>query len=365
MGDNKVLEMFDSIPQFDTFSKYSSSLQRIFKHSSFKNLLQELKSPKKFNEYEKENKKNEHGKFFTDNISNLEDQMLMKIKNDENEDFFDEKYDGKNIKKIKSPKVNKQETFFQKKKSNLPERPDPYKYHPNYNAIYRNIPSVKFIKPLNYISPLKKKEEKIRSESLEKKTEKKIKMPKINQSILITNLHTENNNNNKLNENNNYSTNLTTNNINNNNENNSEEKKKKKAKIILPSISKTNHALRFSKYTFRKFKIPKQLDKLTYLEPINYLENINKISDFNKMSSRSEIDLLNNPSSLDNPSFNNYQPKYDYVEKNAPMISFSRNKDENKKDKKFLLRKLWGSYNFTTEYQLVDNDKLGDYPEKN
>ena len=115
MGDNKVLEMFDSIPQFDTFSKYSSSLQRIFKHSSFKNLLQELKSPKKFNEYEKENKKNEHGKFFTDNISNLEDQMLMKIKNDENEDFFDEKYDGKNIKKVKSPKVNKQETFFQKK----------------------------------------------------------------------------------------------------------------------------------------------------------------------------------------------------------------------------------------------------------
>ena len=39
------------------------------------------------------------------------------------------------------------------------------------------------------------------------------------------------------------------------------------------------------------------------------------------------------------------------------MISFSKNYD-NKNSKQFLLRKLWGSYNITSDYQLVDNSKL-------
>ena len=47
MSDNKIVEMFDSIPKFDYFSKYSFSLQKVFNNCSLKNLIKELKSPKK------------------------------------------------------------------------------------------------------------------------------------------------------------------------------------------------------------------------------------------------------------------------------------------------------------------------------
>lgn len=77
------------------------------------------------------------------------------------------------------------------------------------------------------------------------------------------------------------------------------------------------------------------------------------------MSSRSEKNLINNPSTLDNPPICYYKPNYNFIERNSPMISFSRNFD-NKKSKQFLLRKIWGSYNFTSEYQLVDNEKLNE-----
>ena len=43
MENNKVVEMFDSIPKFETYSKYSISLQRIFKNNSLKNLIKDLK----------------------------------------------------------------------------------------------------------------------------------------------------------------------------------------------------------------------------------------------------------------------------------------------------------------------------------
>ena len=58
MKDAKMIEMFDSIPKFETYSKYSQSLARMFKHSSLNNLLHELKYPKRF-----------HNKEFLDDFS--------------------------------------------------------------------------------------------------------------------------------------------------------------------------------------------------------------------------------------------------------------------------------------------------------
>ncbi len=371
MNGKKIVKMFESISQFDTFSKYNSSLERIFKNRSFKDFLHTLKNPTKLKSDFNDNKKGE-GKFFSDNLD-FDDELINEIKTIENEDFFNEKNDLKNKKKDKSLKEIKKEKIIKKKI--IIENPDPFKYHPNYNAIYKYVPTVKFTEPTNYISPLKKKEKEFKSESIEKKkTRKKIKFPKIKESILITSLPIENNNQNSL-ENNNFSTNITTNNnndskyLNNKNDsiNNSENqinKSKSQNKIItnnnklLPPISKSNHALKFSHYSWRKNNIiSKQLDKLTYLEPINYLENIDRILDFNKMSSRSEKNLINNPSTLDNPPICYYKPKYNFIERNPSMITFSKNSD-NKKTKQFLLRKLWGSYNITSDYQLVDNSKL-------
>ena len=342
MSDNKIIEMFDSIPKFDYYSKYSFGLQKVFKNCSLKHLIQELKSPKKINELEDQNKE---VKFYDENIldNNLDSNMIKK----ENVDFFDKKYDKKNLKKNHSFKQRPNKMISLKKKNFLPFNPDPYKYNPNYNSIYKNVPSVKFMKPIKYISPLKKKDNE--SISLEKKN--KLKIPKIKQSFNLNIL-------------NNYKNNF----IKNNNINeiiNTEGKLKKSKsqnkyyikKNHLPPISKNNHALKFSQYTSRKYIIPMKLDKLTYLEPINYFENINKIMDFNKMNSRTE-NILNNPSSLENPSIYYYEPKYNYIEKNSPIISFNNSTKQLKKSKKFLLKKLLGSYNFSSEYQLIDNNKL-------
>ena len=120
MENNKVVEMFDSIPKFETYSKYSVSLQRIFKNNSLKYLIKDLKSPKKIHELKNEKNKNgSEGKYFTDNINDLDDKIFVKIKEKENDDFFDVKFDIKQkklMKKNKSLKEIRHEKVIQKKK---------------------------------------------------------------------------------------------------------------------------------------------------------------------------------------------------------------------------------------------------------
>ena len=164
MNGKKIVKMFESISQFDTFSKYNSSLERIFKNRSFKDFLHTLKNPTKLKSDFNDNKKGE-GKFFSDNLD-FDDELINEIKTIENEDFFNEKNDLKNKKKDKSLKEIKKEKIIKKKI--IIENPDPFKYHPNYNAIYKYVPTVKFTEPTNYISPLKKKEKEFKSENNEK-----------------------------------------------------------------------------------------------------------------------------------------------------------------------------------------------------
>ena len=73
------------------------------------------------------------------------------------------------------------------------------------------------------------------------------------------------------------------------------------------------------------------------------------------MSSRKPKDFLN-IASLEIPSFNNYSPKFDLVEKKMAQVDFSPH--INKLSKKYLLKKLWSSYEVISDYQLVNNDKL-------
>ena len=60
----------------------------------------------------------------------------------------------------------------------------------------------------------------------------------------------------------------------------------------------------------------------SYLEPYKYLYNKAKVIDFRKMSSRKPRDFLIK-SSLENPSFNNYNLKFDLVEKKMAQVDFS------------------------------------------
>jgi len=116
-----------------------------------------------------------------------------------------------------------------------------------------------------------------------------------------------------------------------------------------------NHAIKFSEYSVRKdmFKNNK-LPILTYLNPKSPLESVKKtMIEFNKMKNRNVNDILN----VNNyPAVCYYQPKYDFT-LNNPQHTINFKKERNI-TKKFLVKKMWGSYDVSTDYRLV---KLKDF----
>ena len=188
-----------------------------------------------------------------------------------------------------------------------------------------------------------------------------INKKKNNNKSKILKTHNNNTENNKE-----YNT-ENNNNEHNNNDNKSkilltgvEEKKKNKKKIFLPPIiDKNNHAIKFESYTNRVFQIPKQNDKISYIEPYDYLSKLDKVIDFKKIRSRNEYGLIA-PSQLDTPSFCYYRPKYDLVEKSSIKFKFKNDndKDEYKNNKKYLMRKYIASYKDEPGYHIIDTKKL-------
>ena len=78
------------------------------------------------------------------------------------------------------------------------------------------------------------------------------------------------------------------------------------------------------------------------------------------MRPRQDMDMLNKHQ-LETPSINYYNPRYDYIENRSPKVKFSPSVSKLKYDNsKYLVNKLWASYNVSQEYKLVDNDKLGE-----
>ena len=140
-----------------------------------------------------------------------------------------------------------------------------------------------------------------------------------------------------------------------------EEKKVNKKKIFLPPIvDKNNHAIKFESYTNRVFQIPKQNDKISYIEPYDYLSKLDKVIDFKKIRSRNEYGLIT-PSQLDTPSFCYYRPKYDLVEKSSIKFKFKNDNDKTENNKKYLMRKYLASYNDEPGYHIIDTKKLEEF----
>ena len=147
----------------------------------------------------------------------------------------------------------------------------------------------------------------------------------------------------------------------------------KKREQVLPPIMKVpnqrsltlesdnlrnNHALRFSKYISRKlfFNNKDVLNKVSYLEPYDYLNNKSNAIDFKKMPYRNEKDLINS-SSLGVPSIYDYNPKYNLVEKKSAQVVFAPHNNI-KNSKLYLLKKLWGSYDVSPDYKLINYNKI-------
>ena len=341
-----MMKIIESIPHNETYSKYNSTLEKIFKSQSLRHYINVYKNRRTMSF-----DKNEANDF---NTNVFGDELLYKkLKEDEENNIFDDT-NGENEKgepKLEETKEDFWKKIVEMKKNKIEYNLDPFKYHPNYNSIYKNIPSVKITEPTKT---------KLKEKSKDKNNYKKMEKKKMNKLLITEINHTFNEEKKQSKDRNNKSfvnINLTDTNI--------------KKEIKLPKLSgnpknknmtlitnRNNHAIRFSKYLPRKFIIPDHNKNISYINPFNYIKPKNKTKsiDFNKMLHRNDKTLIYT-SSLKTPSFCQYNPKYDWVDKDKCSIYFNPLQKNEKKHKKYLIKKICTSYNVNTEYEILNNLK--------
>ena len=352
MFDPKTLNSLDLMTKYETYSKYSNVLAEKFKGLSLKSLVKTCKNPRIFikpNFLEEFAKKYPHEN----------DQFIKENNNNNKAKSFSESLSIN--KQPKSPKIDPWTRSIRNTTKLYEPRPDPCWYNPNFNSIYKNIPCC-------IISPNRNKNK------IFKTRNKKIQLcntPKENRKTL---------NNSVIKKNNNIYNNLTI----ENNRNKSLDLKNcnesEKVSQTLPAVKnsnnrnilknmnkndkndkndKNNHAFKFCNYTPRKQNLVEHSNIVSYIEPHDYNVNLKKTFDFGKMQDREKSVMINYPN-LEIPSSYYYNPKYEYTETRPARTLFTHQDiiDANKKSSKFLIHKLWTSYNYHIRYQLIDNDKL-------
>lgn len=341
-----MMKIIESIPHNETYSKYNSTLEKIFKSQSLRHYINVYKNRRTMSF-----DKNEANDF---NTNVFGDELLYKkLKEDEENNIFDDT-NGENEKgepKLEETKEDFWKKIVEMKKNKIEYNLDPFKYHPNYNSIYKNIPSVKITEPTKT---------KLKEKSKDKNNYRKMEKKKMNKLLITEINHTFNEEKKQSKDRNNKSfvnINLTDTNI--------------KKEIKLPKLSgnpknknmtlitnRNNHAIRFSKYLPRKFIIPDHNKNISYINPFNYIKPKNKTKsiDFNKMLHRNDKTLIYT-SSLKTPSFCQYNPKYDWVDKDKCSIYFNPLQKNEKKHKKYLIKKICTSYNVNTEYEILNDLK--------
>ena len=314
-SNRRIIKLFESVPKFDTYSQYSNSLEKVFHENSFKRLIKNLKEERKpkiysyFNVDKQKIESNKHN-YFRHRKRNKKD-------NSKNNLLYDEEDINKNKEKEIKNQLNTVESY-----GNLNRKirfKSDFLYNPNYNSIMKRIPCVKIIKPSNIND----------------------KSP----NTFLTEIG---------------DIAISSNNI--LNKNKKLDNRKKKLSLDLKE-DKGNHSIRFDKLQGRKEIKSEKNPNVSYIEPFDYQKIKNNSKDFKKMLSRYNNKIINNKN--EGPTIGSYDPHYEYFEDRIRNISLG-NEHTNKRDKKFLLKKLWGSYNVRMEYLLVDNNKLNnDYIKNN
>ena len=353
MSEEDIAKIFESIPQNETYSRYNSTLEKIFKSQSLRHFISLYKKRRSLIHNKKENDD------YTHNIFN-EDFLYKKMKEDENNIFDEVSEEEKENEKSEIKPEEDTQALFKKlgelKKNKVTQSLDPFKYHPNYNSIYRNIPCARIRAPTKVLKTLPNENYNDRNKN------KKLETKKLSKLLLTDINNTSKEKSNQPKDRNNK----TFENIINLTERNS------KGNLNLPKLKvvkqnkniplfqdRNNHALRFSKYISRKFTIPEINKNISYIDPFNYNipRNRNKSIDFNKMLYRNGKELIN-MSSLKIPSFGQYNPKYNWIDKDSNGFYFNPEEKEKEKHKKYLIKKICTSYKVNIEYKIVDNEKL-------
>ena len=334
-----IVKILDTIPKFDTYSQYSTSLEKVFHDNSFKNLLKNLheqKKPEIYSYFNVEEKKIETNSIFQPyGIENKKDEPKNTLF-DADEENGTKTYNSQEKRSIwRFPIRN-----IKKKRFN--PQLDPFRYNPNYNSIFKNTPSVRIMKPVH---------ETLNSLEKEKDKEKnKVNLKK--QSAFLTEIGDIAMSSPNIIKGKNY---FKSNTISISDRPESSTIKKTDANTE-ESEDRNNHSLKFDQYLNRKEKKYEVNPKVSYIEPYDYHKIRNNSVDFKKMQGRDDQSfyVLNN---LNGPSVGYYDINYNCLDKNIRNISLG-NLIKKEKNKKYLLKKLWGNYEVTVDYKLVDNNKL-------
>ena len=137
MIDKKLIKNFETISKFDNFSRYSRVLDREFREKTLKEFIISLKN---YKTKEKENFIEEFHKKYP--YQHEEKEIILN-----NDTLF------KNIIRSKSRNENELKSVNNKhftldnsfKKIHEIDTPEPGRYNPNYDSIYKNIPCFKMI----------------------------------------------------------------------------------------------------------------------------------------------------------------------------------------------------------------------------
>ena len=341
-SNRRIIKMLDTIPKFDTYSQYSTSLGKVFQDNSFQNLLKSLKEQKKpkiYSYFNVEEKKQDTNNIFKAyGIENKREDSKYNLLNDDNENNIknnnekDEIFTKKQTWKI---------TIIKTKRRYNPEL-DPFRYNPNYNSIYKNIPSVRITKPFNETIPINKNNIKIKNRINNDASPflTEIGDKAINSAFSNKNRKAKNFDLNTLGDMKKFD------NI----------KKNKRMNSNEEENDRNNHSIRFDKYVDRKMAKIEVNPNVSYIEPFDYQKTRNNTIDFNKMQSRNDANFLN-MNNIKGPSIGYYNPNYDYFNGKMRNISLG-NESKKEKNKMYSLKKLWSSYKVRVDYQLVDNNKL-------
>ena len=326
-SNRRIIKLFDSVPKFDTYSRYSVSLEKVFHENSLKNLIKNLKEekrPKIYSYFDVDGQIIEPNRFnrFRQRKNNKKDNSKNNLLYDEGD------INNNKEKEVPNQIIISESNEDLKKKIRYKPDSDPFRYNPNYNSILKKIPCVKIIKPpkIENKSPFVTEIGDIAVSS---------NNPNKKKNIFLAHLKNKNLASLKMMKDLNI--------------------RKKKFPIDL-NEDKNNHSIRFDKYSGRKELKSEKNPNISYLEPFTYTNNRNNSIDFNKMLSRTDNKTINQDG-MEGPTIGCYNPHYEYFEDRIRNISLSNEHVKNR-DKKFLLKKIWGSYNVRLEYILIDNNKL-------
>lgn len=346
--DYKLINILNPIGNFHTFSKYSDSLEKVFKKNCLKTFLHSLKHPTKFDEA-----------ILNERLCKKEIERYHSNRDKNQKSLLDYNYDDylkeqkqikKRNKKIEPWSINLSTPRLPITQKNL----DFYKYNPNYNSIYKNVPSFSFVRPSKNNLILNndiKKDDRLEKKGKNKKDEKSEQTDKNSSNLFLkTNvLHSSQTERDK------FFPLLTAIDVNQTKPSKIWNKKNK----LNTLYDKNNHTFRFSKYAPRKPIESKVNNRVTYLEDYDLKVPMNKTIDFQKMAKRTDKNLIN-AYTLKNPSMCYYTPKYDCIETRVKKIYF--NPEDFKKTIKFKknkkLKELLMSSDTNKDFITIDNSKL-------